>query len=72
MLKELYGRLEQELVGYFSKEIHKDLLEDTEVSFDSTTTNIYSVRFLEDFGEEEETCINFYTPPLTSGTTLSR
>ena len=53
-MKELYGRLEQELVGYFSKEIHKDLLEDTEVSFDSTTTNIYSVRFLEDFGEEEK------------------
>ena len=72
MLKELYGRLEQELVGYFAKEIHKDLLEDTEVSFDSTTTKIYSVRFLDDFGEEEETCINFYTPPLVSGTTLSR
>ena len=72
MLKELYGRLEQELVGYFAKEIHKDLLEDTEVSLDSTTANIYSVRFLEDFGEEEETCINFYTPPLVSGTTLSR
>ena len=47
VMKELYSRLEQELVGYFAEEIHEDLLEETEVSFDSTTTKIYSVELLD-------------------------
>ena len=72
VLKELYSRFEQELVGYFAEEIHEDLLEDTEVSFDSTTTKIYSLELLEDSVEGEETNINFYTPPVVLGNTLSK
>ncbi|MBT6725922.1 MAG: hypothetical protein HN867_04610 [Deltaproteobacteria bacterium] len=72
VLKELYSRLEQDLVGYFAEEIHEDLLEETEVSFDSTTTKIYSVELLEDSGEGEQTSTNLYKPPVVSGNTLSR
>ena len=72
VLKELYSRLEQDLVGYFAEEIHEDLLEETEVSFDSTTTKIYSVELLEDSVEGEETSTNLYKPPIVSGNTLSR
>ena len=72
VLKELYSRLEQDLVGYFAEEIHEDLLEETEVSFDSTTTKIYSVELLEDSVKGEETSTNLYKPPIVSGNTLSR
>ena len=72
VLKELYNRLDQEVVGYFAEEIHEDLLEDTEVSFDSTTTKIYSLELLEDSREGEEISINLYTPPVVLGNTLSK
>ena len=72
VLKELYSRLDQELVGYFAEEIHEDLLEDTEVSFDSTTTKIYSLELLEESNEGEEISINLYTPPEVLGNTLSK
>ena len=72
VLKELFHRLDQELVGYFAEEIHEDLLEETEVSFDTTTTKIYSVELFEDSDEGERTRINCYIPPVVSGNTLSR
>ena len=69
--QELHNRKKSNL-GYFAEEIHEDLLEETEVSFDSTTTKIYSVELLEDSGEGEETSTNLYKPPVVSGNTLSR
>jgi hypothetical protein len=72
VLEELHDRSKQELVGYFAEEIHEDLLEDTEVSFDETTTIIYFVELSEESEEGKETIINLYKPPVVLGNTLSR